>query len=213
MAPRSNKSDVSVPETRNGVDNPNHPFQRMLRDMAALATVAAEDDSFRGDSLAAIYNAETDDDIWDADSNGSLNAKDLAGCELALYDLAVKYSRGGNDDEMHTPWVTSDGKKMYLLVTAARISKAGEKKRINLPAVGEQFQFNTSAQWVAAKLFTFYTRGKFGSGATMNAAIESTELPDNKTVLKLVRVPERAVSGHVANDAYLVSESGQNVPF
>lgn len=216
MAPRA-KSDVAQTTLGNGgaIDLAS-PFGRMLTDMARIATVESEDATFTGDALAAIYNAKTEDDIWESDMTGPINAKVLAGCELALYDLSVKYSRNRRDDEeeLKTPWVAPDGKRMYVLVTAARISNAGHKRLINLPEVGEQFQFNTSAQYLTAKLFTFHTRGFFGNGKTMNAAIQGTDLGDNRAVLKLVRVPERAVQSTVQrDDRYPVSESGERVPF
>lgn len=194
MAPKANQSRVSRTNQNGEVTGTDTPFLRMLHDMSLVATAEAENATFNGDTLAAIYNAETDDDIWDADTTGPLNAQHLEGCELALYELAVKYSRGGNGrDELKTPWLAPDGKKMYVLVTAARISKAGEKKLINLPAVGEQFEFNTSAQFLTAKLFTFWSRGRFGNGATMEAAIEGTDIGEGQTVLKLIRVPERVI--------------------
>lgn len=192
MAPRAKSSGIST-QTANGVvDNSETPFRRMVHDMALVATAEAENATFNGDTLAAIYNAESDDDVWDADMAGPLNAQHLAGCELALYELSVKYSRNGRDD-IETPWITPDGKKMYVIVSAARISKAGEKKLINLPAVGERFEFNTSAQYLTAKLFTFWSRGRFGNGESMNAGIQGTDLGDGKQVLKLIRVTERTV--------------------
>lgn len=213
MAPRA-KSDVAQTSPVNGEVAIPSPFERMLSDMSIIATVEAEDATFMGDALAAIYTAESDDDIWDADMSGPLNAQHLAGCELALYDLSVKFSRGGRDD-IKTPWVTPEGKQMYVLVTAARISNAGAKRHVNLPEVGEQFQFNTSAQFLTAKLFTFWKRGRFGSGVTMKAGIQSTDLGNGQAVLKLVRVTDRVVQGNVVkrDDRYPVSESGENAPF
>jgi hypothetical protein len=179
-------TEMGIPE--------NSPFRRMLNDMSQLAQAEEESSAFMGDSLAAIYNAEDDDAVWDADMTGPFNAQHLAGCELDLYDMRIVYSRGReNGEDINSPWVSQDGKKMYALVTAARISSAGEKRIINLPKVGEQFIFNTSAQFLTAKLFTFWTRGKFGNGATMTAAVQATELGDGKAVLKLVRVPERVI--------------------
>lgn len=193
MAPKSNSP---VPPA-NGTVVTDSPFARMLRDMAALATAEDNNAAFMGDAIAAIYNAGDDDDVWDADMSGPLNAQHLAGCELEFYDLQVKYGRGGTGTDgkkIETVWIAPDGKQMYLLVTAARISNAGAKKHVNLPALGEQFQLNTSAQFLAAKLFTFYVRGKFGNGKSMRGAIQSTDLGAGQAVLKLVRVPERAVN-------------------
>jgi hypothetical protein len=170
----------------------------MVNDMARLATVETEGSAIVGDALARIYSAETDDEIWDADGCGPMNAQHIAGCELVLYDLAVKFSSGnvtGRDGKpMQTPWVTPDGKKMYITVWCARISTAGGAPHVQLPDVGEAFTFTTGAQYLTAKLFTFYVRGRFGDGKSMRAAIQSTDLGDGQAVLKLIRVPERAAS-------------------
>lgn len=198
MANRAKSPAISEETITGTVDNSETPFRRMLQDMSHVATAESEDANFMGDALAAIYNADSDDDIWEADMSGPLNAQHLAGCELALYELSVKYSRG-DKNEIQTPWISPDGKKMYVLVTCCRISNAGAKKHINLPSVGEQFQFNTSAQFLTAKLFTFWTRGKFGSGNTMNAGIQATDLGNGQAVLKLVRVPDRALTRTVPN--------------
>jgi len=213
MAPKAKSGDISRNSDKEMSAPENSPFRRMLNDMSAVAQAEAESATFMGDALAAIYGAESEDDIWDSDMSGPLNAQHLGGCELTLYELRVFFSRGRDGDEITTPWVSADGKKMYILVTAARISDAGRKKFIKLPDVGEQFQFNTSAQFLTAKLFTFWTRGYFGSGKTMNAAIQSTDLGDGKAVLKLVRVPERVVQAkaepyddHYEEDASVVNE-------
>lgn len=199
MARKSN-DEVDQIVTGGTITRENQAFSRMIRDMAALATAENEEESVSSnrEALAAIYNANTDDDVWDADSVGPINAQVLGGCELDIYDLQVKYSRGREDGEkIKTPWVSADGKQMYAIVTATRISKAGEKKLFRLPEVGETFQFNTSAQFLFAKLFTFYVRGKFGAGTgnVLRAAIQATDLGGGQAVLKLVRIPDRVMSG------------------
>lgn len=214
-ASQSRNSEVQDGPANGSVETVGAPFRRMLRDMAALATASAEDETFRGDTLARIYTAETDDDIWDADMVPPLNGKILAGCELQLVDLEVKYSRG--DSDMISPWVYIDDKgrekKMYLLITSRRISKAGEKRLFNLPAVGEDFQWNTSAQFLAAKIFTFYARGRFGNGQTMTAMIQETDLGGDKSVLKLVRPIDRSQGTAQAHAEYQGELADSEPPF
>lgn len=204
MARKSNDEvDPIVTGNLTAMAKSNSAFNRMIGDMAALASAETEEQTISSnrEAIVAIYTAETDDDIWDADSVGPINAQVLGGCELDLYELEVKYSRGGEGSEkIKTPWVSADGKQMYLIVTAARISNAGEKKHFKLPAVGEMFQFNTSAQFLTTKLFTFYVRGRFGNGAVLRAAIQSTDLGGGQAVLKLVRVPERVMTGQQVFD-------------
>jgi hypothetical protein len=165
---------------------PALPYQRMIRDMSRIASVDTSSAAFTGDVLSRIYEATSDDEIWDADDQPPMNAQHLAGCELRLIELAVKYSRGNS--EFVTPYVTDDGRQFFLLVTAERISDTGDNKRImRLPEIGERFTFNTSAAYLTAKLFTFWSRGRFGNGATMDALIQAIDLGGGQAVLKLAR--------------------------
>lgn len=197
MPAKRQANGVESSSTSGTVGNPDTPFRRMVRDMAALATVENEDSNIVGEQLSRIYSAETFDEIWDADQQGPMNAQMIAGCELSLYNLVVKYSTGnitGRDGRpMQTPWVADDGRKMYITVTAARISDTGGAPHVRLPGVGEEFQFTTGAQYLTAKLFTFFVRGGFGNGKTMEGKIQATDLGDGQAVLKLVRVPTRSV--------------------
>jgi hypothetical protein len=168
------------------------PFQRMIRHMEMDATMDVEEGRFSGDDLNEILSAETEEDLWAAGEAGPLNAQHLAGCELALTDLQVKYSRGESD--IATPFVSGDGKKMYFLITAHRISDAGEKAHLRLPKVGQDFQFNTSARFLAAKVWMFYSRGYFGgdSGKSFECAVHETDLGGGTGVLKIRPIPTRA---------------------
>lgn len=195
MARKSN-GDVDPIVTGEVATRGSGAFQAMVRDMAAIATAESEDGpAFMTEALAAIYGAETEDELWEADMSGPINAQFLGGCELDILNLAVKYSRGGDDSDIQTPWVAADGRQMYLLVTAVRISNAGEKRNFRLPKVGEEFQFNTSAQFLTAKLMGFYRRGRIGQGNVLRAMIQETKLDEKRKVLKLTRVPERVMSG------------------
>lgn len=195
MATKPQSADVDQTVTNVTSTKNLSPFQAMIRTMEMEATADVENAEFRGDDLTPVLTAETEEEIWEADERGPLNAQHLAGCELELIDLAVKYSRGGQSD-IQTPFVSNDGKKMYLIVTAARISDANDKGNvIKLPPVGETFQFNTSARYLTVKLFQFYRLGYFGgnTGKTLEAMIRETDLGDGQAVIKLRPIPRRAV--------------------
>ena len=172
------------------------PVQRTLRQMAMDAQLDAES-GFTGDDLVAIISAESEDELWDSDERPPLNAQHLAGCELEILDVSVKYSRAGTGEAIRTPFVW-DGKKMYLMVTAVRVSESGDKaKLIRLPKVGEVFSFNTSAKYVTTKLYQFYVRGFINPDASLKlrCSIRETKLNDEEAVLKLVRpASERAAT-------------------
>lgn len=200
MATQRKSTDVEPTETQSGDILSATPFQIMLRAMAMEAT--AEMASFAGDDLNPILTAETEEEIWDADERGPLNFQHLEDCEIAILDVTVKYSRGASD-QIQTPFVVTqpgpDGqpttKKMYLLITAVRLSDAGEKQHLRLPVVGEVFQANTSARYVVGKIWAFYTRGYINpdTGKTLEAVVKGIDLGDNNTVLKLRPMPRRSV--------------------
>lgn len=157
-----------------------------LSTMASMAEYEANDASFAGDDIANILLATTEEEMWDADERGPLNGQDLEDCELAITDFTVKFSRGNQDIE--TIFVTPDGKKMYLMVEAVRISTAGEKKEIRLPAPGEKFLFNTSARFIVAKLFWLRNMGRIPG---VECVVKRIDLGGGQGVLKLRPMPKR----------------------
>jgi hypothetical protein len=172
------------------------PFQRMLRAMELEATAEVENAVFSGDNLNGILNAETEEELWEADERGPLNGQHLAGCELSLIKVTVKFSRAGRSDEISSAFVTGEGRKMYLIVDAVRLSEANDKGNlIRLPEVGEVFQFNTSATFLTAKIWAFYTRGYIDadSGKQLECVVKEIDLGDGQAVLKLRPMPRRSV--------------------
>lgn len=194
MVSKRNSEEIDQTVT-DGMVTKTTPFQVMIRAMAIDAT--ADEGTFVGDDLNGILTAETEEDIWDADERGPLNFQHLADCEIAVLGVSVKFSRGQRDD-IQTPFVVNDGKttkKMYLLVTAVRLSDAGEKAHLRLPAVGEVFQANTSARFVVAKLWAFYTKGYISeeTGKQLECVVKEIDLGDGTGVLKLRPMPRRVV--------------------
>ena len=187
-----------VDQSSGALIHPPTPFQTMLRAMAMDAS--AETDVFAGDDLLnAILAAETEEEFWDADERAPLNFQHLSGCEISVISLEVKYGRG-NNDSIITPFVSAEGKKMYLLAKCVRISAAGEKKIINLPKVGEVFTANTSARYVVTKLWAAQSRGMIdeNTGRTLECVVQGTDLGDGTEVLKLRPIPARVTASTVA---------------
>jgi len=191
----ASKSNAVASENGNVVTKPT-PFQIMLRAMSMDAS--AEDSTFAGDDLNAILEATTEEEMWDADEQPPLNFQHLAGCEIGVIDFQVKYSRASRSD-IATPFTVKDekgnDKKMYLLVSCVRLSDAGEKPVIKLPAVGEVFQANTSARFIVAKLWKALTLGMINkeTGKVLECMIQEIDLGDGTGVLKLRPMPKRTV--------------------
>jgi hypothetical protein len=196
MAAKSDNTQVDRNVTEPSAVTMQTPVQRMIRTMEMEATADAETATGDNADLNALLSAESDEDLWDADERPPLNAQHLAGCDVEILDVRVKYSRGNSD--MGSTFVTSEGKKMYLLVTAVRLSDPETKTAVQLPKIGEEFEFNTSARYLTTKLFQFYLRGKINrdNGTTLTAFIRATGLEEGQAVLKL-RPPRtvRTVNG------------------
>lgn len=184
MANKANPTDAELDQAvTGGAISQASPVQRMLIAMASEAE--AEEAGFKGDDLIAMIDAATEDELWESDERPPLNAQHLSGCVLDLIDVSVRYSRSGSEiDSMFK----AAGKTMYLMVTAVRVTDASDKGNlIKLPKVGEVFQFNTSARYLATKIWQFYVRGAIDQdqGNKLRCQIRETDLGDGQAVLKL----------------------------
>jgi hypothetical protein len=196
MAPaRQSASDrAEVATTGNGTVEGPTAFQRLLAKMDSIATLdtSAGGENYRGDDIASILEAETEDEMWDADEVASINAKLLSGCALEILEFTVKY---GNMTDIATPFIGRDGRKMYLSVTSFRLDKSGEKPLIRLPEPHQVFTWNTSARFIVAKLFWFLEHGRFDNGGIVQARIVGTNLGDGRAVEKLKPLSYQVVQG------------------
>lgn len=196
MAPKSNNGSIGHSDNDVTRTSAPTPFQMMLRAMANDASM--EDGNFGGDDLNAILSAETEADLFESDERPPINFQHLAGCELEIIGIDVKFSRGSSSSIV-TPFVYPDErgneKKMYLLVKCFRVSDAGTKKNIiKLPDIGEVFTANTSARFVVAKLWRAQILGLFDDkrGITWPCVVQETDLGDEMSVIKLRPMPKRA---------------------
>lgn len=170
------------------------PFQLLVRKMAQIATMdETENKGPSGEDINPILEAETEEEMWEADERGTYNAKMLSGCALQILGFEVKWGSGAED--IKTPFV-HDGRQMYVLVHAFRVNKDGEKKEIRLPEVGEEFTWNTSARYIIGKLFWMLNHGWFDPEATRRilVRIEGTELTGGRSVEKLKELPAATVN-------------------
>ena len=196
MAAREKGNGEIATQEMEGTVSQSSPIRRMLLAMAMDATMETER-PFTGDDILGILEAETEDEMFEGDQQGPLNFQHLSGCEIAVYDVQVKYGNAGsNDEEIKTMFVDPEsGRQMYLMVTAARISNAGEKKLLKLPSIGEQFTANTSARFAVAKLWWLVTHGKIDrdAGLSYELFVQGTDIGSGREVIKLLPVPKRSV--------------------
>ena len=190
MASGKQSGDVDRNVTESASIATPTPFYRMIRAMDMEATQDDESNFQVLDTINAILEAEEDEAIWDADELGILNFQHLAGCDILITDVHVKY--GAAVSEINTPF-QYEGKKMYLLVSVVRTSKETEHPEIRLPEPGEPFTVNTSATFIVPKIWAFYTKGRINpdTGAKLAAYVKSIPLDGGKAVIKL-RQPRSA---------------------
>jgi hypothetical protein len=188
MASKSNQID----DITHGTVTKLTPFQVMLRAMSFDATEG--DASFDDSVLNAMLEAETEEDVWEADERPPLNFQHLDGCEIEILDINVKYSRDGNNGIKKSAF-TWDGKQMYILVKCIRLSEPTEKSLINLPPIGAEFTANTSARYTVVKLWKFLTMGLIdpNTGRSLQCLVKSTDLGGGEAVIKIRPIPRRAV--------------------
>jgi hypothetical protein len=167
---------------------------RMVALMEREATAAIEETEFTGDDILSIWEAESEEEMWDADNRAPLGLRDLVGCELEVFSVEVKY---GNRADIKSPFVTRDGKPMYLWIGAYRTRETGqENTKVNLPDVGTEFYLNTSARFAVAKLLWLYVHGRINQdmGAITRLYVEGTKLEGGAEVVKLRKVAPATVS-------------------
>jgi hypothetical protein len=176
--------EMAIPAT--GTIVSERPFTAFLRHMEQLAEL---DTSSGGGNAAntveAILAAETEQEMWEADEQLSIGGRNLANVEQEIIDFDVKF---GQREDVDTVFIGPEtGRKMYVLVTATRISKSPEMPGLG---VGETFTWNTSAPALVAKLFWARKNNRLPG---WTAVIRSTDLGGGQAVIKFKPIPERAV--------------------
>lgn len=186
MAKASQASQEAETAAKNGTVVSSSPFQRVRRRMAEMAILDSAETQVSGEDINAILEAETEEEMWDADELSVYNAQKLSGCDLQITGFEVRFAKGQND-EIKTPFVDDKGRQMYLLVQAFRITNATEKRDVVLPAIGMEFVWNTSARNIVAKLFWMLDHGWFDSNAKrpVRVHIKGTPLSDGRSVEKI----------------------------
>jgi hypothetical protein len=188
---------------------PPSPAQMMLRKMAGMVT----DNKTSIEDLNAILNA-SDEEFWDSDERASINAKTLSGCIIEISGFEVRYGEGAvGDEDIVTPFIDPrNGRQMYLMVTSTIIDKRQQNRLYLLPKENEEFQWNTSARYIVAKLMSAHNRGWFDAGKPpLRVRVAGTAIGGKRQVEKLKPadapyVASTVVTGPNGNDAPVPDE-------
>jgi hypothetical protein len=181
------KQSQDVDAAGNGTVTTPSPFQRLRHRMAEMAIMETASGRSAGEDINPILTAQTEEEMWEADELDSYNAQKLSGCDLQTTYFEVRF--GDGNTEIDNPiFVDEKGRQMYLLVHSFRITKErGEDKTVNLPEVGEEFVWNTSARNIVGKLFWMLDAGWFDPDTKTPARfrIKGTKLTGGRSVEKL----------------------------
>lgn len=180
----------AAPSSGDGVITTPDAFNKLLIKMGQIATLDETEKTITGEDIIPILTAETEEEMWDADDRGQYNARKLSGCAIQLISFEVKFGTG-DDPSIKTPFIDPATKRqMYLLVHSCRIAETGdEAKDVKLPDIGEVFTWNTSARYIAGKLFWMLNHGWFDTGhSPVYARIEGTALTGGRSIEKLKKL-------------------------
>ena len=150
----------------------------------------ATEDSRDGDSteimatqVERILNADQDD-IWEADTGGAVQARDVPGLEVRIHDMrVVKSSREFTDG--------APNKGYYISMNATVLGGPLNLLTRNSLKIGQEIALQTGADLIVAKVRAFEARNML----PVDAKIDGTDTASGNTVLRLVRMPERAMPG------------------
>lgn len=185
------------------------PAQNMLMKMSGMAQHSADNKRTSIEDLNAILEAP-DEEFWDSDERGSINAKMLSGCVIEITGFEVRYGEGAvGDDDIVTPFVNPvNGRQMYLMVSSSIIDKRQQNKMYVLPKEHEPFQWNTSARYIVAKLMSAHNRGWFDEGKPpLRVRVAGTPIQGGK---KQVEKLKQADAPYVASS--LANQNGGDEP-
>jgi hypothetical protein len=140
-------------------------------------TVGAE---IMAEQIERILSAESEDAVWDADTGGTIQGRDVAGLELRIRDMRI--IRSNRSDIV-------GGHGYYASMNATVLGGPRDILTKNMLRVGQDFVFQTGAPLVVAKVRVFESR----EALPVDALLVGIETASDNVVLKLDRIPERAV--------------------
>lgn len=182
------------------------PAEKMLLKMAGMATMDANATESSINDLNVILEA-SDEEFWDSDERGAINAKMLSGCVIDITGFDVKFGGAVGDDDITSPFMDpKSGRQMYLMVHSAMVNNSQGSKMYVLPKNDEEFQWNTSARYIVAKLLSAHNRGWLDAGKTMRTRIVGTPIQGGK---KRVEKLKEADAPYVAST---VQQNGSDEP-
>lgn len=174
-------SVVSDPEHKIKADKLRNHWRNLAEQDKADATDAED---IANKQIAALLDAKTEDEIWDADKGSAIQMRDAIGLEIEIMEFHFLY---GDDPGKATRSGT------YISCDAITIGGPADLLRKLGTYPGDAVTLQTGAELIVAKL----TALRHADALPAKAVIAGTETRSGNTVLRLVRAPVRTVPGTV----------------
>lgn len=131
-----------------------------------------------------ILTAETEDAIWDADTGGTVQCRDVPGLMVEIRSLEPVISNRADIDNSHG---------YYLSMDATVIGGPEELLAAQRLQIGEVIPLQTSAELLMFKIRAFEAHNML----PIRTLLKGTRTQSGNTVLKWERMPRMAQSGNV----------------
>jgi hypothetical protein len=135
------------------------------------------------DAILMAGEHGTQDDIWDADSGGTIQCRDADGLEVTVHDLEFVWS--------NRPDIDSDA---YASMNATILGGPRDLLQKLGVQVGGDAVLQTGAEMFHAKIRAFQARGML----PISGVITAIETSNGNSVVKFLRLPERSHPGTTA---------------
>lgn len=135
------------------------------------------------DAILLAGEHGTADDIWDADSGGTIQCRDAGGLEVTIYDLEYVWS--------NRPDIESDA---YASMNATVLGGPRDVMQKLAVQVGADVVLQTGAEMFHAKIRAFQARNML----PISGVITSLDTSSGNSVVKFLRLPERSHPGNTA---------------
>lgn len=142
-------------------------------------------DQLNAKAVAAILNAQTEDEVWDADTSGLIACQNLVGVELDVMSLIIREGVQRQDQEI-LPGILGN---KWALCDCIAIAVPEEVHAVTGLQPGQEFVMDTGVVTVLTKIRWFEANGKL----PVRGLIKGIPTSNGNTVLQFTRPPRRAV--------------------
>jgi hypothetical protein len=170
----------------------DHPLDRMLKFHSYMLDRARQEtttkdlaDQISASKADAIFAAETEDDIWNAGSGGTVQGRDAVGLEVEVNSFRSVLSTRQDIENGNGYYISADA--TCLGGPEELLTKLGLR-------IGQEFALQTGADDIVFRLRAFEVRELL----PIKGKIDGVKTQSGQTVLLFKRLPRRAVPATTA---------------